>query len=229
MNRREVHHDCLIELGCRRRPHGPVRTPSRSGDMRLAPAGAAADWSAGRRGRPRAGDARQSLRWLSIFPAGQQHHAWLHRILVNTHISNCRKNQRRPAPHLAQHITDSQSLVNAAHSATGLPSAEDQALQRFGDQDVRAAMHTLPEQFRTAVYYADIEGLRCKEIAAVMNTPVGTVVSRLHRGRRRLRRLLAESGGREDLALTAEGLALKKFARSVQRDSRNVITARTRR
>jgi RNA polymerase sigma-70 factor (ECF subfamily) len=75
----------------------------------------------------------------------------------------------------------------------GMPSAEDQALTRFGDQDVKAAMRALPEQFRTTVYYADVEGLRRKEIAAVMNTPIGTVVSRLHRGRRRLRRLLAET------------------------------------
>ena len=85
-------------------------------------------------------------------------------------------------------------MVSAAHSAMGLPSAEDQALKCLGDHDVRAAMRALPEQFRTTVYYADIEGLRCKEIAAVMNTPIGTVVSRLHRGRRRLRLLLADAG-----------------------------------
>ena len=135
--------------------------------------------------------------------------AWLHRILVNTHVSNCRKTQRRPAQDLAQHITDLQLVASSAHSAMGLPSAEDQALKRFGDHDVRAAMRALPEQFRTTVYYADVEGLRCKEIAAVMNTPIGTVVSRLHRGRRRLRRLLAEARPREryddsgDLAQTA--------------------------
>jgi RNA polymerase sigma-70 factor (ECF subfamily) len=118
--------------------------------------------------------------------------AWLYRILVNTHVSNCRKTQRRPPQHLAEGITDLQLRVSAAHSAVGLLSAEDQALRRFGDQDVIAAMRSLPEQFRTAVYYADIQGLQCKEIAAVMNTPIGTVVSRLHRGRRRLRRLLAQ-------------------------------------
>jgi RNA polymerase sigma-70 factor (ECF subfamily) len=123
--------------------------------------------------------------------------AWLHRILVNTHISNCRKTQRRPAHDLAQHITDLQLMVSSAHSTMGLPSAEDQALTRFGDQDVRAAMRALPEQFRSTVYYADVEGLRRKEIAAVMNTPIGTVVSRLHRGRRRLRRILTEAGRRE--------------------------------
>ena len=121
-------------------------------------------------------------------------HAWLYRILLNTHISNCRKTRRRPAHDLAEHITDLQLVTNAAHSASGLPSAEDQALKLFGDHDVRAAMRALPEQFRTTVYYAHIEGLRCREIAAMMDTPIGTVVSRLHRGRRRLRLLLTEAG-----------------------------------
>ncbi|OBG28559.1 sigma-70 family RNA polymerase sigma factor [Mycobacterium sp. 852002-51057_SCH5723018] len=136
-------------------------------------------------------------------------HAWLYRILLNTHISHCRKTKRRPTHDLAQHITDVQLMKNAAHSAWGLPSAEEQALKGFGDQDVRAAMRALPEQFRTTVYYADIEGLRCKEIAAVMNAPIGTVVSRLHRGRRRLRLLLAEArrcagyAASQDLARTA--------------------------
>jgi RNA polymerase sigma-70 factor, ECF subfamily len=116
--------------------------------------------------------------------------AWLYRILVNTHISNCRKAQRRPVHHLAEGITDQHMRASAAHSGIGLPSAEDQALNRFGDQDVVAAMRSLPEQFRAAVYYADVQGMRCKEIAEVMNAPIGTVVSRLHRGRRRLRRLL---------------------------------------
>jgi RNA polymerase sigma-70 factor, ECF subfamily len=126
--------------------------------------------------------------------------AWLRRILVNTHIANYRKIQRRPAQHSAEEITDLQLVASAAHSATGLASAEDQALKRFGDQDVMAAMRALPEQFRTTVYYADVEGLPCKEIAAVMNTPIGTVVSRLHRGRRHLRRLLAGVGRSEGYA-----------------------------
>ncbi|HTQ22856.1 sigma-70 family RNA polymerase sigma factor [Mycobacterium sp.] len=120
-------------------------------------------------------------------------HAWLHRILVNTHISNCRKNQRRPVQHLAAEITDLQLVTGAPYAATRMPSAEDQALKSFGDQDVIAAMRALPEQFRITVYYADVHGLPCREIAAVMETPIGTVVSRLHRGRRHLRRLLTEA------------------------------------
>jgi RNA polymerase sigma-70 factor, ECF subfamily len=143
------------------------------------------------------------------FRPGSNINAWLRRILVNTHITNYRKVQRRPAQELAEEITDLQLVASAAHSETGLPSAEDQALKSFGQQNIMAAMRALPEQFRTTVYYADIEGLPCKEIAAVMNTPIGTVVSRLHRGRRHLRRLLAEARKSEgfddssDLARTA--------------------------
>ena len=88
-------------------------------------------------------------------------------------------------------------MASAAHSATGMPSAEDQALKRIGDHDVITAMRALPEQFRLTVFYADIQGLPCKEIATMMDTPIGTVVSRLYRGRRRLRRLLTEVGRNE--------------------------------
>lgn len=119
-------------------------------------------------------------------------HAWLYRIMVNIHISNCRKARLRPAQHLTDEVTDLQLVLSATHSAIGLPSAEDQALKGLGDHDVMGAMRALLLQFRTTVYYADVEGLPCKEIAGMMNTPIGTVVSRLHRGRRRLRRVLTE-------------------------------------
>ena len=128
------------------------------------------------------------------FRPGSNITAWLRRILVNTHITHYRQNQRRPGQHLAEQITDLHLMATAAHSSTALPSAEDEALKRLGDEDIVAAMRALPEQFRTAVYFADIEGLPCKEIAAVINIPIGTVVSRLHRGRRLLRQLLAEVG-----------------------------------
>ena len=117
---------------------------------------------------------------------------WLYRILLNTHISGYRKQQRRPAQWLTDEITDGQLLAEARHTSTGLRSAEDQALDMLGDTDVRAAMRQLPEKLRTAVYYADIEGRRFKEIAEITDVPIGTVMSRLHRGRHRLRYLLAE-------------------------------------
>jgi RNA polymerase sigma-70 factor (ECF subfamily) len=80
----------------------------------------------------------------------------------------------------------------ADHSSAGPRSAEEQALDKLGDNEIRAAMWKLPEQYRRAVYYADVEGLRSREIADLMHTPLGTVMSRLHRGRRLLRDLLAD-------------------------------------
>ena len=117
---------------------------------------------------------------------------WLYRILVNTHISDYRKQQRRPAQWLTDEITDGQLLAEARHSSSGLRSAEDHVLDQLGDNDVRQALQQLPEKLRTAVYYADIEGRRFKEIAELTEAPIGTVMSRLHRGRHRLRFLLAE-------------------------------------
>jgi RNA polymerase sigma-70 factor, ECF subfamily len=117
---------------------------------------------------------------------------WLYRILLNTHISGYRKQQRRPAQWLTDEITDGQLLAEARHTSTGLRSAEDQVLDMLGDSDVGEAMRQLPEKLRTAVYYADIEGRRFKEIAELTAVPIGTVMSRLHRGRHRLRSLLVE-------------------------------------
>ena len=117
---------------------------------------------------------------------------WLYRILLNTHISGYRKQQRRPVQWLTDEITDGQLVAEARHSSSGLRSAEDQVLDLLGDNDVREAMRQLPEKLRTAVYYADIEGRRFKEIAELTGAPIGTVMSRLHRGRHRLRALLTE-------------------------------------
>src|ERR1700740_1149802 len=118
--------------------------------------------------------------------------AWLHRILINTFISAYRKKQRRPIQHSTEDITDQQLAVAAQHSATGLRSAEDHALDSLPDNDIRTAMRALPEQFRAAVFYADVEGYTFREIANLTDAPFGTVTSRLHRGRHQLRRLLAE-------------------------------------
>jgi RNA polymerase sigma-70 factor (ECF subfamily) len=126
------------------------------------------------------------------FREGTNLGGWLYRILLNTHISGYRKQQRRPTHYLTDQITDGQLLAEARHSSIGLRSAEDQVLDNFGDTDVREAMRQLPEKLRTAVYYADIEGRRFKEIAAITDVPIGTVMSRLHRGRHRLRCLLAD-------------------------------------
>lgn len=130
------------------------------------------------------------------FRPGSNFNAWLHRILINTYISDYRKRQRRPVQYPTDEITDLQLAANARHSSTGLRSAEDLALEGLPDHAISAAMQALPEQFRTAVYYADVEGLRFKEIAKLMDTPLGTVMSRLHRGRNQLRLLLADVASR---------------------------------
>jgi RNA polymerase sigma-70 factor, ECF subfamily len=123
-------------------------------------------------------------------------HAWLLRILINSYISDYRKKRRRPLQHSTEEVTE-QRLVDAYTrcASAGLRSAEDQALDSLPDNDIKSAMQALPQQFRNVVYYADVEGLRYQEIAAIMNTSTGTVASQLHRGRRQLRRLLGDGVG----------------------------------
>jgi RNA polymerase sigma-70 factor (ECF subfamily) len=90
-------------------------------------------------------------------------------------------------------MTDQELAAHAQHTSTGHVSAEDEALAALPDTEIMAAMHSLPEQFRAVVYYADVEGFRYREIAEIMGTPNGTVRSRLARGRQHLRRLLADA------------------------------------
>ncbi|MFL0579743.1 sigma-70 family RNA polymerase sigma factor [Dietzia sp. 179-F 9C3 NHS] len=136
------------------------------------------------------------------FKQGTNFRAWMHRILTNAYINHYRRRQRQPAQYPTDEITDWQLAAAAEHTSTGLRSAEVEAMELLPDDEIRAALAQLPEEFRMAVYYADVQGLPYKEIAEIMDTPLGTVMSRLHRGRKQLRELLrdvaAERGfGRE--------------------------------
>jgi RNA polymerase sigma-70 factor (ECF subfamily) len=122
------------------------------------------------------------------FQPGSNLNAWMFRILTNVHIDAYRKKRAQVEQCFTEELTDQQlSAAYARCTPQELRSAEDVALDSLPDNDIKTAMQALPAQFRTAVYYADVEGLSRAEIAAIMNSQYKTVLSRLHRGRRQLR------------------------------------------
>src|SRR5919107_814258 len=127
---------------------------------------------------------------FGTFRAGTNLRAWLYRILTNTYINGYRKRQRQPVQQPTEEITDWQLAQAEQHTSSGLRSAEMEALDRLPDSDVKEALSQLAEDFRMAVYLADVEGFAYKEIADIVGTPIGTVMSGLHRGRKQLRDML---------------------------------------
>ena len=136
----------------------------------------------------------KAYRAYGSFTEGTNLRAWLYRILTNTYINNYRAAQRRPEVADVEDVEDLylyKRLAGAGGSDPGR-SAEDEALDRFTDDDVKAALEALPEAFRMAVLLADVEGFSYKEISEITDVPIGTVMSRIHRGRRALQKTLHE-------------------------------------
>jgi RNA polymerase sigma-70 factor (ECF subfamily) len=141
------------------------------------------------------------------FTTGTNLKAWLYRIQTNAFINIYRKKQREPKRSDAEAVEDWQIARAASHTSSGLVSAEQAALDSIGDLDIREALAALPEDFRLAVYLSDVEGFAYKEIAEIMDTPVGTVMSRLHRGRKLLRELLADYAAERGIVNHRAGVA----------------------
>jgi RNA polymerase sigma-70 factor (ECF subfamily) len=126
------------------------------------------------------------------FQQGTNLKAWLYRIMTNTHINMYNKRAKDQAKGGLDDLEDWQ--IGSAESVTSLSSrsAELEAIDNLPSDTIRKALHDIPEEFRMVVYYAVVDGLPYAEIAEIMNTPIGTVMSRLHRGKKMLRKSLAD-------------------------------------
>jgi RNA polymerase sigma-70 factor (ECF subfamily) len=148
----------------------------------------------------------KAYRGFGGFQEGTNLKAWLYRILTNTFINNYRSKKRRPEE---TELDDLDNLylyrrLSGAQGSTAGRSAEDEVLDRITESEVKDAIEALPEQFRMAVLLSDVEGFSYKEIAEILDIPIGTVMSRLHRGRRALQKRLYEFGRQR--GLVPEGL-----------------------
>ena len=152
------------------------------------------------------------------FQQGTNLKAWLYRIQTNTFINNYRKSQRTPYQNTIDDLEDWQlGGAESLTQSTSTRSAEAQAIDHLPDSTVKDALQAIPEDFRLAVYFADVEGFSYQEIADIMKTPVGTVMSRLHRGRRMLRESLSEYARERGIsAVNADRTAATPSARSTK-------------
>ncbi|MGH9187184.1 MAG: sigma-70 family RNA polymerase sigma factor [Acidimicrobiales bacterium] len=158
----------------------------------------------------------RAYRGFGGFQEGTNLKAWLYRILTNTYINQYRAKKRRPDETDLEEVEDLYLYrrLGGLEAASVGRSAEDELLERFTDYEVKAAIEALPEQFRLAVLLADVEGFSYKEIAEILDVPIGTVMSRLHRGRKALQKRLYDFA-------TGEGLV----ARSDDGDAKGMTAA----
>jgi RNA polymerase sigma-70 factor (ECF subfamily) len=147
----------------------------------------------------------KAYRAFGSFKEGTNLKAWLYRILTNTFINSYRARKRRPEQ---TDIDDVEDLylyrrLGGLEAVSAGRSAEEEVLEHFTEGDVKAAVEALPEQFRMAVLLADVEGFSYKEIADILDIPIGTVMSRLHRGRKALQKTLHNFGMERGLVAPA--------------------------
>jgi len=135
----------------------------------------------------------RAFRGFAGFQEGTNLKAWLYRILTNSFINTYRKKQREPQTVEGPDDIDEWYLFDRLGAQAVESSAEDEVLDQLPDEDVKRALESLPENFRIPVLLADVEGFSYKEIAEIMETPIGTVMSRLHRGRKALEKALWET------------------------------------
>jgi RNA polymerase sigma-70 factor (ECF subfamily) len=147
----------------------------------------------------------KAYRAFGGFKEGTNLKAWLYKILTNTFINSYRSRKRRPEQTDLDEVEDLYLYrrLGGLEAVAASRSAEEEVLDHFTDDDVKAAVEALPEQFRMAVLLADVEGFSYKEIAEILDIPIGTVMSRLHRGRKALQKVLHDVGVRRGLVSAA--------------------------
>lgn len=149
----------------------------------------------------------KAYRAYGSFQEGTNLKAWLYRILTNTFINSYRAKKRRPDESDLEDVEDLYLYrrLGGLEAAAAGRSAEEEVLDSFTDDVVKAAVEALPEQFRLAVLLSDVEGFSYREIAEIMDVPIGTVMSRLHRGRKALQKALYELGTTRGLVAGRRG------------------------
>jgi RNA polymerase sigma-70 factor (ECF subfamily) len=144
----------------------------------------------------------RAYRGFAGFEEGTNLKAWLYRILTNTYINSYRARKRRPDETELEEVEELYLYhrIGGLEAAMAGRSAEDELLDRFSEAEVKEAVEDLPDNFRMAVLLADVEGFSYKEIADILDIPIGTVMSRLHRGRKALQKRLYEFAVERNLA-----------------------------